>query len=105
MEEIKRYADAVNLPRSSIVTTNDGFTTSFTNVVDQLHAANISAFVSVLRNEYVSIAFDFFSDPLVELATYIGRIGVDGVVTEYPKTADAYLSKPTGHTQPTNCLI
>ena len=94
VEEIKKYADAVNIPRSSIVETNGGFTTAFTNVVDQLHAANISAYVSVLRNEYVAIAFDFFSDPVVELATYIGRIGIDGVVTDYPRTADAYLSKP-----------
>ncbi|XP_034699612.1 glycerophosphodiester phosphodiesterase GDPDL7-like [Vitis riparia] len=94
VEEIKKFADAVNLPRSSIVTTNGGFTTTFTTVVDELHAANISAYVSVLRNEYVAIAFDFFSDPLVELATYVGRIGIDGVVTDYPKTADAYLRSP-----------
>ena len=94
VEEIKKFADAVNLPRSSIVTTNGGFTTTFTTVVDELHAANISAYVSVLRNEYVAIAFDFFSDPVVELATYVGRLGIDGVVTDYPKTADAYLSKP-----------
>ncbi|KAF8400543.1 hypothetical protein HHK36_013842 [Tetracentron sinense] len=93
-EEIKKFADAVNLPRPSLVSTSGFFTTAFTDVVDKMHASNISVYVSVLRNEYTVIAFDFFSDPIVELATYISGIGVDGIITEYPATASAYLRSP-----------
>ncbi|RWV88039.1 hypothetical protein BHE74_00045436 [Ensete ventricosum] len=86
VEEIKQFADAVNLPRSSIVAASGFFVSAFTNVVDQMHAANISVYVSVLRNEFLTIAFDYFSDPMVELATYVAGVGVDGVVTEFPAT-------------------
>ncbi|CAD5173509.1 unnamed protein product [Musa acuminata subsp. malaccensis] len=94
VEEIKQFADAVNLPRSSIVAASGFFVSAFTNVVDQMHAANISVYVSVLRNEFLTIAFDYFSDPMVELATYVAGVGVDGVVTEFPATAAAYLKSP-----------
>ncbi|GKU87176.1 hypothetical protein SLEP1_g1621 [Rubroshorea leprosula] len=59
-----------------------------------MQAANISVFVSVLRNEYVSLAYDYFSDPIVELATYIAGLGVNGVITEFPGTASKYLRSP-----------
>lgn len=91
--EIRKYADAVSVRRSSIVKSTGSFTRAFTSVVDNMHTANISVYVYLLRNEFVNMAFDYFSDPLVELATYITSLGVDGVVTEYPATANAYLSK------------
>ncbi|KAK9099256.1 hypothetical protein Syun_026301 [Stephania yunnanensis] len=94
VDEIKKYADAVDVHRPSIVASTQGFTTAFTNVVKMMHSANVSVYVSVLRNEFTSIAFDFFSDPMVELATYIAGAGVDGVITEYPATAVAYLRSP-----------
>ncbi|KAJ6743024.1 GLYCEROPHOSPHODIESTER PHOSPHODIESTERASE GDPDL6-RELATED [Salix viminalis] len=61
--EIKKYAEAVTLPRFSIVPTIDGFTTATTKVVNEMHAANISVYVTVLRNEFVTLAFDYFADP------------------------------------------
>lgn len=94
VEEIKKYANAVNLPRTSIISIVDSFTSASTHVVDKMHAANISVYVSVLRNEFVTIAFDLFSDPMVEIATYFIGIGVDGIVTEYPATANAYMRSP-----------
>ncbi|KAK9131126.1 hypothetical protein Sjap_011613 [Stephania japonica] len=96
VDEIKKFADAVDIRRPSIVASTQGFTTAFTNVVKMMHSANVSVYVSVLRNEFTSIAFDFFSDPMVELATYIAGAGADGVVTEYPATAVAYLTQPGG---------
>ncbi|XP_010536984.1 PREDICTED: glycerophosphodiester phosphodiesterase GDPDL7-like [Tarenaya hassleriana] len=94
VEEIKKYADAVNLKRTSLVSISHSFTTAKTNVVEEMHKGNISVYVSVLRNEYISIAFDYFSDPTVELATFIAGNGVDGVVTEFPATASRYLRTP-----------
>ncbi|XP_052181862.1 glycerophosphodiester phosphodiesterase GDPDL6-like [Diospyros lotus] len=92
--KIRKYADAVSVRRSSIVKSTGSFTWAFTSVVDNMHTANISVYVYLLRNEFVNMAFDYFSDPLVELATYITSLGVDGVVTEYPATANAYLRSP-----------
>ncbi|WCJ29874.1 Glycerophosphodiester phosphodiesterase GDPDL6 [Euphorbia peplus] len=93
VEEIKKYADAVNLPRFSIIpTTDDGFGESPTKVVEEMHRANLTVYVSVLRNEYGAIPFDFFADSTVELSTYFSGMGVDGVITEYPATANRYLS-------------
>ncbi|CAA7032372.1 unnamed protein product [Microthlaspi erraticum] len=94
IEEIKKHAEAVNLKRSSLVTISQSFATGKTNVVEEMHKGNISVYVSVLRNEYISIAFDYFSDPTVELATFIAGSGVDGVVTEFPATATRYLRSP-----------
>ncbi|XP_057959789.1 glycerophosphodiester phosphodiesterase GDPDL6-like isoform X2 [Malania oleifera] len=92
VEMIKQYADAVTLSRNSLVETSNSFTSANTTVTKEMHAANISVYVSVLRNEFVTLAMDYFSDPLVELATLIQGLQVDGVVTEYPATANAYLS-------------
>lgn len=91
--EIKQFADAVNLPRSSLVAYSDFFLSGFTPVAKEMFAANISVFVSVLRNEFMALAFDYFSDPTVEVATYVLGLGLDGVVTEYPATASSYMSK------------
>ncbi|KAF9680674.1 hypothetical protein SADUNF_Sadunf06G0146200 [Salix dunnii] len=94
VSEIKKYADAVTLPRFSIVPAIDGFTTATTKVVNEMHAANISVYVTVLRNEFVTLAFDYFADPTIEIATYTSGIGVDGIITEYPATASRYLRNP-----------
>ncbi|GAV79984.1 GDPD domain-containing protein [Cephalotus follicularis] len=94
VDELKKYANAVTVPRPSIITIDGGFATSKTNIVKELHAANISVYASVMRNEFVAIAYDLFSDPMVELATYIAGMEVDGVVTEYPGTASKYMRSP-----------
>ncbi|KAJ0246013.1 Glycerophosphodiester phosphodiesterase domain-containing protein [Hirschfeldia incana] len=91
IEEIKKHADAVNILRSSLVTISQSFATGKTKVVEEMHKGNISVYVSVMRNEYLSITFDYFSDPTVELATFIAGNGVDGVITEFPATATRYL--------------
>lgn len=93
VDEIKKYADAVNIMRSSIMKSTDFFITSSYNVVDEMHAANISVYVSVFRNEFATVAFDFFADPIMELSSFIADQEVDGIVTEFPATANAYLSK------------
>ncbi|GLU01375.1 hypothetical protein SLE2022_186860 [Rubroshorea leprosula] len=94
LDEIKKYATTVVLSRPSLITINNGFAQAQTTVLKQMQGANISVFVSVLRNEYVSLAYDYFSDPIVELATYIAGLGVNGVITEFPGTASKYLRSP-----------
>lgn len=93
VDEIKKYADAVTIPRSAVIKVSDFFTVGLTNVVKELHAANLSVYVHELRNEYVTLAFDYFSDPIVEIATYVQVVEADGFMTDYPGTASKYMSK------------
>ncbi|XP_059624487.1 glycerophosphodiester phosphodiesterase GDPDL7-like [Cornus florida] len=94
VEEIKKFADAVNLRRSSIITTSQFYTVSNTSIVEEMHKANVSVYVSVFRNEFVSLAFDYFADPMVELASFIMAFKVDGIITEFPATATAFMKSP-----------
>ncbi|OMO61762.1 Glycerophosphoryl diester phosphodiesterase [Corchorus capsularis] len=94
VDTIKKYADGVVLSRPSLIEVKNGFTKAQTNVLDEMHKANISVYVSVFRNEFVSLAFDFFADPTVELATYVAALEVDGVITEFPGTASRYMRSP-----------
>lgn len=91
--EIKKNANAVAVDRESIVQQNSGFfTEGVTQVVDEMHAENISVYVTPIRNEFVFFNFDYLSDPYLQLATYVS-LHVDGVITEFPATASAYMSK------------
>ncbi|KAH7859564.1 hypothetical protein Vadar_002629 [Vaccinium darrowii] len=101
VDELKKFAGAVNLRRASIIQVPNFFTSASTGIAEKMHEANISVYVSVFRNEFVSIPFDYFSDPILELATYIlAPFGVDGVVTDYPSTATAYLRSPCSNPDP-----
>ncbi|KAA8531130.1 hypothetical protein F0562_005839 [Nyssa sinensis] len=91
VEEIKKFADAVILRKNSIIPTSNFFTRPTTSVLEDLHMANLSVYVSVFKNEFVSMAFDYLSDPMAELATFVGGYKVDGIVTEYPATASTYM--------------
>ncbi|KAJ9141118.1 hypothetical protein P3X46_031693 [Hevea brasiliensis] len=94
VDEIKKFADAVNVPRRSIYPSPKGLARGPTKVVDELKRANLSVYVSVMRNEFFSLAFDFLSDPTVEIASFAGGsssdYNLDGIVTEYPATATRY---------------
>ncbi|KAL9445553.1 hypothetical protein AB3S75_018533 [Citrus x aurantiifolia] len=90
VEEIKKYANAVTVTRTSVISTTESFTTNATNILRDLHSANISVYISALRNEYLSIAFDYLADPLIEVATFAQGVGVDGITTEFPATASKY---------------
>ncbi|KAK2646705.1 hypothetical protein Ddye_021900 [Dipteronia dyeriana] len=94
LDEIKKHANAVVVSRRSIVTDKEGFTLAYTNVVKELHSSNISVYVSVLRNEFITFAFDYFSDPILEIATYVAGAGVDGIITQFPATATRYMRSP-----------
>ncbi|KAJ1382400.1 PLC-like phosphodiesterase, TIM beta/alpha-barrel domain superfamily [Sesbania bispinosa] len=95
VEEIKKHAEAVNLPKTSVIKSSSSLLTGVTNVVKELKDANLTVFVHTLRNEYMSLAFDYWSDPNVEIATYVQTAKVDGIVTDFPATARSPCSDPT----------
>ncbi|KAL1826721.1 hypothetical protein ACET3Z_005133 [Daucus carota] len=99
VNEIKKHADAVVVDRETIVEENSAFFTSaFTKVVDEMHASNISVYVTPMRNEYVFLNFDYLSDPYLQLATYFSEM-VDGVMTDFPATAVAFMRNPCSDIQ------
>ncbi|OVA01347.1 Glycerophosphoryl diester phosphodiesterase [Macleaya cordata] len=95
LDEIKKFAvDAVNVRRPSLVKTLASFTSVFTDVVDKMHSANISVYVSTLMNEYTAIAFDLYSDPISEISLYVTGFEVEGLITDNPSTASAFMRSP-----------
>ncbi|PSS30223.1 Glycerophosphodiester phosphodiesterase [Actinidia chinensis var. chinensis] len=95
LDEIKKFSNSVHLQQFSIIPTPNFFTTTSTGVAEEMHKNNISVYASVFSNEFVSIAQDYFSDPIIELATFISApFFIDGVITEYPATATTYLRSP-----------
>ena len=83
----------VNVVEKSIVQESKiYFSTGLTKVIDEMHAANISVYVSGFSTETLSMMLDFYSDPYTELISFIAA-GIDGVITDNPKTASAFMSK------------
>ncbi|CAL9181539.1 unnamed protein product [Musa hybrid cultivar] len=90
IKDIDAFANAVALRKESIYAVNNLFTTEQTGLVSKLHAAGLDVYVYVLRNEFVSQPWDFFSDATVEINTYVVGAGVDGIITDFPGTASRY---------------
>ncbi|CAL4970928.1 unnamed protein product [Urochloa decumbens] len=94
LDDIKKFADGVRIHRSSVTQINGYFMTRFTDTVGTLQAANLTVLVGVLKNEFMNLGFDYFSDPTVEIVTYSDAVMVDGLVTDYPATAAHYFRSP-----------
>ncbi|WJX59597.1 glycerophosphodiester phosphodiesterase [Trifolium repens] len=90
VDDIKSFASAVVISKDSIFPRNTGFLTTFTNIVPTLQASNLSIFVETFSNEFVSQAWDYFSDPTVEINSFIQEAGINRVITEFPKTASRF---------------
>ncbi|KAM0044229.1 putative glycerophosphodiester phosphodiesterase [Helianthus debilis subsp. tardiflorus] len=90
ISEISEIANSVVVGKDSIFPKNAGFLIGQTNVVTKLQAFKLPVYVQIMNNEFLSQPWDFFSDPYVELNTYVVVANVDGVVTDYPATAARY---------------
>lgn len=90
--EIKKHADAVNLHKLSVIKSSESLLIRITNAVKVLKDLNVTVFVHTLKNEYLSLAFDYWSEPNIEISTYIKAVNVDGIVTDFPATASRYMS-------------
>lgn len=91
--DIKSFADSVAVNKKSIYPDSRLFIINQTNLVKTLQNAGLEVFVYVLQNEFLSQAWDFFSDPYVEINSYVQGAFVDGIITDYPASARAYKSK------------
>ncbi|MCL7046897.1 hypothetical protein MKW94_017750 [Papaver nudicaule] len=90
IKDIKSFADSVAVSKESIFPDEMLFLTGSTKVVPRLHSFNLSVYAYLFRNEFVSQAWDFFSDPIVEINSYVIGGEIDGVITDFPATAASY---------------
>lgn len=88
--DIKKFADSVAVDKESIYPDTQDFIINGTNLVKSLQNAGLQVFVYVLRNEFISQPWDFFSDPYVEINSFVQGAFVDGIITDFPASARAY---------------
>ncbi|XP_071703248.1 glycerophosphodiester phosphodiesterase GDPDL3-like [Rutidosis leptorrhynchoides] len=88
--DITKMANSVVIGKQSVFPRNQGFLLGQTDVVQKLQAFKLPVYVQIMSNEFVSQPYDFFSDPYVEINSYVVGANVDGVVTDYPATAARY---------------
>jgi glycerophosphoryl diester phosphodiesterase len=93
VEDIKQFADSVTVSKTSVFPENMAFVTGVTDIVSKLQSFKLPVYVETFSNEFVSQAWDFFSDATVEINSYVTGVNVDGVITDFPKTAARYKSK------------
>ncbi|KAK8485988.1 hypothetical protein V6N13_134061 [Hibiscus sabdariffa] len=90
VDDIKRFATGVVISKDSVFPVNSAFITGVTSVVQRLQAANLSVYAETFSNEFTSQAWDFFSDATVEINSFFMGGGINGVVTDFPKTSNRY---------------
>ncbi|GER54924.1 SHV3-like 1 [Striga asiatica] len=90
ISEIQRFARSVVVSKRSVFPTDELFVKGETDVVERLQRFNLTVYVRLFRNEYPSQAWDFLSDPYVEINNYVAAKGINGLITEFPATANRY---------------
>ncbi|KAL1562991.1 glycerophosphodiester phosphodiesterase [Salvia divinorum] len=90
ISEIKKFSSSVLLSKGSVYPTDKLFLTHDTKIVQKLQAFNLSVYVHLFENEYVSQPWDFFSDPYAEVNSHVSGYLIDGVITDFPATAAKY---------------
>ncbi|KAE9458305.1 hypothetical protein C3L33_09785, partial [Rhododendron williamsianum] len=90
IREIKKFADSVVISKASVFPNVEKYLTGRTDVVQKLQAFELKVYAEVFQNEFASQAWDFFSDANVEINNFVMGGGVDGIITEFPRTAVQY---------------
>lgn len=93
IEDIKTFADAVVIGKASVFPESSAFLVNFTNIVARLKSFKLPVFVETFSNEFVSQAWDYYSDPSIEINSFVIGTKVNGIITDFPKTANRYRSK------------
>ncbi|KAK8939965.1 putative glycerophosphoryl diester phosphodiesterase 1 [Platanthera guangdongensis] len=91
LSDIRSFANAVSVSKQSIYPTSQLFITGQTDLVKSLQSAGLAVYAYLFKNEFVYQPWDFFSDPTVEINSYVQAIGIDGIITDYPATAARYM--------------
>uniref|UniRef100_A0A6N2MES8 glycerophosphodiester phosphodiesterase n=1 Tax=Salix viminalis TaxID=40686 RepID=A0A6N2MES8_SALVM len=90
MKDIKGFADSVVISKASVYPDSSSFLTGDTNFVPKLKSNGLSVYVETFSNEFVSQAWDYFSDATVEINSFVLGANISGVITEFPQTSARY---------------
>ncbi|KAH8519020.1 hypothetical protein H0E87_000740 [Populus deltoides] len=90
LKDIKGFANSVVISKASVFPESSSFLSGVTNVVPKLQSHGLSVYVETFSNEFVSQAWDFFSDSTVEINSYVMGANISGVITEFPLTSARY---------------
>ncbi|WCJ33025.1 Glycerophosphodiester phosphodiesterase GDPDL3 [Euphorbia peplus] len=90
MQDIKTFANSVVISKSSVFPDSALFITGVTDVVPKILSAGLPVYVELFSNEFVSQAWDFFSDPNVEINSYVVGVNISGLITDFPFTSARY---------------
>ncbi|XP_045821027.1 glycerophosphodiester phosphodiesterase GDPDL3-like isoform X2 [Trifolium pratense] len=90
IEDIKTFADSVVVQKASVFTQSEAFLVNSTNLVARLQSFKLPVYVETFSNEFVSQAWDYYSDAFVEINSYVVGAKVNGIITDFPKTAVRY---------------
>ncbi|KAG6735435.1 hypothetical protein POTOM_061956 [Populus tomentosa] len=90
LKDIKDFANSVVISKASVFPESSSFLIGVTNVVPKLQSHGLSVYVETFSNEFVSQAWDFFSDSTVEINSYVMGANISGVITEFPLTSARY---------------
>ncbi|XP_065864713.1 glycerophosphodiester phosphodiesterase GDPDL3-like [Euphorbia lathyris] len=90
IDDMQTFAEATVVEKNSVYTDDLLFLTGSTKVVPKLRSAGFDVYIEVFMNEFVSQAWDFFSDASVELNSYVQVANASGIITEFPLTADRF---------------
>ncbi|XP_010474164.1 PREDICTED: glycerophosphodiester phosphodiesterase GDPDL1-like [Camelina sativa] len=90
IQDIKKFANAVVIGKSSVFPATKRFLTGQTAVVERLQKSQLQVYVELFENEFVSQKLDSFYDATIEINTYTYGFGINGTITEYPFTAARY---------------
>ncbi|KAJ7960856.1 Glycerophosphodiester phosphodiesterase [Quillaja saponaria] len=90
VKDIKKFADSVVVKKTSVFPENSAFLIGSTNIVPKLQSFNLSVYVETFSNEFVSQAWDYYSDATVEINSFVKGAYINGIITDFPKTAVRY---------------
>ncbi|CAA7407209.1 unnamed protein product [Spirodela intermedia] len=90
IEDIAGFAHSVAVHKESVYPKSAAFILGRTGIVKKLQAANLSVYAYLFMNEFVSQPWDFYSDPTIEINTYFQDAQINGLITDFPRTAVAY---------------
>lgn len=87
LNEIATYANMIGPPKELVLyTATEENGKSYSELIQNAHAASLKVIVFTLRNEEVFIPAVFNKDPLKEYQ-YFFNLGVDGLFTDFPDVA------------------
>ncbi|CAA6661575.1 unnamed protein product [Spirodela intermedia] len=90
VKDIAGFASFVAVSKKSIYPDNIKFLLNKTRVVEKFKAEKLPVFAYLFQNEFLSVSWDVYNDPIADINLFVKGAGVEGLITEFPATAEAF---------------